>query len=321
MEEPSTLSQQRQDSVDLSSNTSLKRKRSDHERQLNSHVAPERQWTLTDMLKKQSNVIDGLDSVKISTVQNCGGALFVRGLCGNPIEAAAALRSPAADCLRWTALRDSGTQNGKMEDTVKAYCGADKEMLCQRGGRYKQQLLVRGRKWDAFLPAPILCDIRSKVDFLVAESKLLQTQSGSSVDAVPETRFSLLTEQLIKYLEDDTWFALHWDKDRRDTSDAAVHPRTHDGPGDIIVAMGLGPGATVLMSPVQESLPGVSHHPKRGEAFSVDMCPGDVYVISGESRWEWRHGVSIDETNRAQSHTTHANCRSTIVWRYIDVPK
>ena len=102
-----------------------------------------------------------------------------------------------------------------------------------------------------------------------------------------------------------------------------VHPRTHDGPGDIIIAMGLGPGATVLMSPVEGSLPGVSCQgaARKQEAFSVDMEPGDIYLISGEARWEWRHGVSIDEAALRDPSVAISkdSSRSTIVWRYIDV--
>jgi len=157
--------------------------------------------------------------------------------------------------------------------------------------------------------------VRERIAAFIRNSKELQTQAKLPPSA--DVNFSLLTEQLIKYLNDDTWFAMHWDKDRRDMSDEPVHPRTHDGPGDIIAALGLGPAATVILSPVGEG--------SRGEAFAMEMEPGDIYIISGESRWEWRHGVSIDEEairdlkENADAPEDVPDARCTVVWRHVDV--
>lgn len=70
------------------------------------------------------------------------------------------------------------------------------------------------------------------------------------------------------------------------------------------VAMGLGAPATLLLVPVNES--------DKVHAFAVEMQPGDAYLISGASRWDWRHGISVD------SELARHNARRAVVWRFIE---
>ena len=135
------------------------------------------------------------------------------------------LGSFAADRLSWTALRDGGNVHS-LSDTVKAYSG-DYDGMMARGGRYRQQLLVRGRKAEALLDLPHLTRMRRAV--LAAVVRLVATPMRTAA-AEPVPQVALLTEQLIRYLPTDRWFAPHYDKDRKDKSHAPLDPKAHDSP-------------------------------------------------------------------------------------------
>ena len=166
-------------------------------------------------------------------VAGCEGFTVLRGLLLDTMADAAAaaaavydeLDSFAADQLSWTALRDGGNVHS-LSDTVKAYSG-DYEGMMARGGRYRQQLLVRGRKAEALLDLPHLTRMRRAV--LAAIERLVAIPAaGALPDKVPHV--ALLTEQLIRYLPSDRWFAPHYDKDRRDKSHAPLDPKAQDSP-------------------------------------------------------------------------------------------
>ena len=166
-------------------------------------------------------------------VAGCEGFSVLRGLLLDTMADAAAaaaavydeLGSFAADQLSWTALRDGGNVHS-LSDTVKAYSG-DYEGMMARGGRYRQQLLVRGRKAEALLDLPHLTRMRRAV--LAAVERLVAIPAaGALPDKVPHV--ALLTEQLIRYLPSDRWFAPHYDKDRRDKSHAPLDPKAQDSP-------------------------------------------------------------------------------------------
>ena len=168
-------------------------------------------------------------------VAGCEGFTVLRGLLLDTMADAAAaaaavydeLGSFAADQLSWTALRDGGNVHS-LSDTVKAYTG-DYEGMMARGGRYRQQLLVRGRKAEALLDLPHLTRMRRAV--LAAVERLVAIPAAVAEPMshkVPHV--ALLTEQLIRYLPSDRWFAPHYDKDRRDKSHAPLDPKAQDSP-------------------------------------------------------------------------------------------
>ena len=166
-------------------------------------------------------------------VAGCEGFSVLRGLLLDTMADAAAaavydeLGSFAADQLSWTALRDGGNVHS-LSDTVKAYTG-DYEGMMARGGRYRQQLLVRGRKAEALLDLPHLTRMRRAV--LAAVERLVAIPAAVAEPVshkVPHV--ALLTEQLIRYLPSDRWFAPHYDKDRRDKSHAPLDPKAQDSP-------------------------------------------------------------------------------------------
>lgn len=169
------------------------------------------------------------------------------------------LGSASSDRLSWTALRDGGNVDG-LCDTVKAYCGTYEGMMA-RGGRYRQQLLVRGRKAEPLLGLPRITHMRKAV--LGAVARLV---AASAWPAAP--RVALLTEQLIRYLPSDRWFAPHYDKDRRDTSHAPLDPKAFDGPGDLLATLCLGCGrASAPCTPVRPMHP--PRHPQAASPSST----------------------------------------------------
>jgi len=188
-------------------------------------------------------------------VESCAGFSVCRGpfWCSDPAAVYEALGSAAADQLSWTALRDGGNNTG-VSDTVKAYCG-DLEGMLARGGRYKRQLLVRGRKAEALLTLPQLERARRAV--LASAARHVAAAAAPSAASSGEVQHPatgpvqqmasaqlpmvrLLTEQLIKYLPSDRWFAPHYDKDRRDKSHEPLDPKAFDGPGDMLCTLCLG---------------------------------------------------------------------------------
>mmetsp|Transcript_36361 Transcript_36361/g.60250 ORF Transcript_36361/g.60250 Transcript_36361/m.60250 type:complete len:336 (+) Transcript_36361:285-1292(+) len=236
--------------------------------------------------------------------QACEGLAILRGnkWCSPALAAQvyAALDSDEAQALSWTALRDGGNSNG-LDDTVKCYCGELDAMLA-RGGRYRQQLLVRGRRCDPLLRSPAIIQVRKAVMdslFTLIEGSAAELCTPGSSTPMQTL---LLTEQLIKYLPTDRWFAPHFDKDRRDTTHEPLDPKAYDGPGDAIAALCLGCPCTLLMIPRAGG----------AGAFAVDLLPGDVYILAGASRWEWKHGLSVADDEHS--------ARRAIVWRVILEP-
>ncbi|KAL1512020.1 hypothetical protein AB1Y20_005295 [Prymnesium parvum] len=225
----------------------------------------------------------------------CRGFAVFRGVGCDAQEASAVyteLSSEQASRLSWTALRDGGNSDSLL-DTMKCYCGETSQMLA-RGGRYRQQLLVRGRRADPLLSLPAISTVRRKMLNLIAKSI---TESVAPARGAPAV--SLLTEQLIKYLPSDRWFAPHWDKDRRDKSSEPLDPKAYDGPGDALATLCLGCPCTLLMLPRHGNSPG----------FALELEPGDVYMLTDEARWEWKHGIAISETETVG--------RRAIVWRLL----
>ena len=247
---------------------------------------------------------DGL----IVSVPACPGLMIMRraALC-TPAAAAAIweqLRSAEAERLRWTALRDGGNPRS-LRDTDKAYCCAGDSWKL-RGGRYKQQLAERGRKANPLLGGA-LADVRDRV-----LARVLSLRAGRSCE--------LLTEQLIRYLADDRWFAPHFDKDRPDASHVPVHPKQFDGPGDVLVTLCLGCDCSLIMVPrhVDAGRPSLdcadadhTHATARApRGFAVELRPGDVYMLADASRWEWKHGLSVGDSVDVE--------RRAVVWRLIE---
>ena len=62
------------------------------------------------------------------------------------------------------------------------------------------------------------------------------------------------------------------------------------GPGDVIIALNLGASATLYLSPR-----GVE-----GERQEVELEHGHCYCLSGEARWDWAHGLSVNKTQKAR---------------------
>lgn len=183
-----------------------------------------------DELEPQADLGAGVAGCEGFSVLRCG---LLLDTVADPAAAAAAvydeLGSFAADRLSWTALRDGGNVHS-LSDTVKAYTG-DYDGMMARGGRYWQQLLVRGRKAEALLDLPHLTRMRRAV--LAAIVRLVATPIlTAAAEPVPHKvpHVALLTEQLIRYLPTDRWFAPHYDKDRRDKSHAPLDPKAHDSP-------------------------------------------------------------------------------------------
>jgi hypothetical protein len=222
--------------------------------------------------------------------RTCRGLSIHRGATWcSPAQAAAVyaeLDSVEAQRLSWTALRDGGNPDS-LSDTTKVYCGELPEMLA-RGGRYRQQLLVRGRRAEPLLLHPAITTVRAHA-FAAAEAAIEPA-------LLPLSR---LTEQLIRYLPSDRWFAPHWDKDRRDKSHKPLDPKAFDGPGDVLATLCLGCTCTLLMLP----------RGGRAGAFAVELEPGDIYVLSGDARWEWKHGISVVDDEML--------ARRAIVWRFL----
>ena len=265
--------------------------------------------------------------------RSCPGFAVCRGECTPEAAAAVSLEieSEQAGRLSWTALRDGGNSDS-LFDTVKAYCG-EKDQMLARGGRYRQQLLVRGRRADPLLALPHIAAVRRRALALATETitecaaspsttlaastnpaaaapttAVASTAAATAAPAAAATTpvrpcapaVTLLTEQLIKYLPSDRWFAPHWDKDRRDTSSAPLDPKAYDGPGDALTTLCLGCPCTLLMLPR-----------RGGEArpFAIELQPGDIYVLAEEARWDWKHGISVSEAQTA--------ARRAIVWRLL----
>ena len=76
---------------------------------------------------------------------------------------------------------------------------------------------------SALVEDAALCPLLLRRAVLAAVERLVAIPAaGTLPDKVPHV--ALLTEQLIRYLPSDRWFAPHYDKDRRDKSHAPLDP-------------------------------------------------------------------------------------------------
>eukprot|EP00038_Savillea_parva_P016018 m.222800 g.222800 ORF g.222800 m.222800 type:complete len:92 (-) comp32921_c0_seq1:583-858(-) len=73
------------------------------------------------------------------------------------------------------------------------------------------------------------------------------------------------------------------------------------GPGAVIVTLNLGCRCTILLERMSPTKEGGCRRQR------VDLEPGDLYVMAGDARWRWRHGVSVPEEQ--------AVARRAVVWR------
>ena len=255
-------------------------------------------------------------------VAGCEGFTVLRGLLLDTMADAAAaaaavydeLGSFAADQLSWTALRDGGNVHS-LSDTVKAYSG-DYEGMMARGGRYRQQLLVRGRKAEALLDLPHLTRMRRAV--LAAVERLVAIPAAVAEPVshkVPHV--ALLTEQLIRYLPSDRWFAPHYDKDRRDKSHAPLDPKAQDSPQTSrnCTAQALTLPPTPNLSPTltlpairtltQSLTKSLTVSPTDPEPELEEPFPPHILPFSASGvRWPWR--CAVDHVPRLRLHAAHA---------------
>ena len=91
-------------------------------------------------------------------------------------------------------------------------------------------------------------------------------------------------------------------------------------PGDVIATLNLGAAATLLLqprygqvvrsadatSPPGGMAPGSRPH-REQQRVSLHLEHGDCYILSGDARWQWLHGISVPE---------HAAERRAVVWRF-----
>ena len=61
-------------------------------------------------------------------------------------------------------------------------------------------------------------------------------------------------------------------------------------PGDVIIALNLGASATLYLSP----------RDVEGEHQEVELEHGHCYCLSGDARWHWVHGLSVNEGQKAR---------------------
>ncbi|BGP13301.1 hypothetical protein JCM10213_001511 [Rhodosporidiobolus nylandii] len=59
-------------------------------------------------------------------------------------------------------------------------------------------------------------------------------------------------------------------------------------------------GISLLGSTVMDFLPASALPGRPGSGYSLRLRPGDVYVLSGEARWEWTHGIAYREEDWVQ---------------------
>lgn len=66
-------------------------------------------------------------------------------------------------------------------------------------------------------------------------------------------------------------------------------------------------------------------HSSTGEQHSVLLKPGDIYVLSGEARWDWTHGISarsadvVQETLGSETYMLHRRMRMSVTFRRMQV--
>lgn len=113
------------------------------------------------------------------------------------------------------------------------------------------------------------------------------------------TKQEILCQQLAWHMED---LEPHCDRERHDKTHERQKP-SDDGVGDRITSLTLRVPCWLLLRPTSD------HH----RAFAVRLQPGDVYSLSGESRWNWQHAVMLDEL---PANTNLA--RVSIVWRILE---
>lgn len=154
---------------------------------------------------------------------------------------------------------------------------------------------------SAFL---IHCEPNAVTDVTTCPTRLMPVATAYGVIPPPATHtipMSLLTEQLIRYGTNDLFFNLHWDIDAKNPSEPLPHNVTGSelGPGDVIGTLNLGCEAALLLKP--------RYGARCAEGRCVFLKQGDAYILSGEARWQWLHGISVEEGQMP---------RRAVVWRF-----
>lgn len=170
--------------------------------------------------------------------------------------------------------------------SIKLFCctPAQREL---RGGRYKS------------------CPLRSSAAPLVE----MKFDNGGDMNTVvthlqpPADPFAvrreLLCQQIAWHLED---LEPHCDRERRDKSTERQQPML-DGVGDCIVSLTLRRPCWLLMRRTAD----------HRDSFAIRLRPGDLYALTGDSRWKWQHGIMIEEPPSGR-----ADCRVSMIWRILE---
>eukprot|EP00037_Helgoeca_nana_P037423 m.16008 g.16008 ORF g.16008 m.16008 type:complete len:341 (+) comp8892_c0_seq1:118-1140(+) len=197
-----------------------------------------------------------------------------------------ALGSAEAEAKAWTGLKLDNKSD-------KTYTGTADGLL-MRDARYAKVWGRRKiRKMGLLEECHELTTVRRRIETLIGE--IVGAELAGCV---------LLTEQLIKYTTDDLFFNLHWDIDTEDPSApleglGSIEP-SEFGPGAAIATLNLGCRCHVLLKPRVGDDP--------SSRRSVELAPGDVYVMAGDARWRWLHGVSVPADQPI--------ARRAVVWRF-----
>lgn len=172
------------------------------------------------------------------------------------------------------------------DQSTKIFC-CNPEQRELRGGRYKN------------------CPLRSSCAPLID----MALDSGEDMNTVvthlqpPADPFAvrrqLLCQQVAWHLED---LEPHCDRERQDKSTDRQRPMM-DGVGDCIVSLTLRAPCWLLMRRTAD----------HRDAFAIRLHPGDLYALTGDSRWKWQHGIMIETPPSGRQ-----DCRVSMVWRILE---
>eukprot|EP00042_Codosiga_hollandica_P040119 m.342201 g.342201 ORF g.342201 m.342201 type:complete len:682 (+) comp55776_c0_seq9:531-2576(+) len=113
------------------------------------------------------------------------------------------------------------------------------------------------------------------------------------------TETKILCQQITWHLED---LELHCDRERPDKTHER-QPNGFDGVGDRITSLTLRKSCWLFMRETA--------NPRT--CFAVRLRPGDLWTITGESRWKWQHGIFLEEIPADVTES-----RISLVWRLIE---